>query len=119
MPLCNPIAYVNIGNDVYFSTNKKTKKVKNIIENPNVSYSIYDNTEFLDEIRLLQMQGKAKIVEDKKKSDEIFKMLKKKYPVFNSIIPNDPDAIVVKIIPKSCLFFDYIKRFGEIEKVEF
>ncbi len=117
-PLSNPLAYVNIGNDVYFSTNKMTRKVKNILENPNVAYTIYDNTDHLDEIRLLQMEGKATIIKDKRKHQEIINMLKEKYPI-SKTIPLNSDTVVVKITPKSCYFFDYIKRFGQIEKIKF
>ena len=58
-PLTHPLAYINIGHDVFFSTIKTSRKMKNIYENPNVAYSIYDDTDHLDEVRLLQMEGKG------------------------------------------------------------
>ena len=36
--------YINKGFNIYFLTGKQTRKVKNIQENPNVSYSIFDET---------------------------------------------------------------------------
>jgi nitroimidazol reductase NimA-like FMN-containing flavoprotein (pyridoxamine 5'-phosphate oxidase superfamily) len=118
MPLTHPVAYVNIGHDVYFSTNKETRKVKNILENPNVAYSIYDQTDHLDEIRLLQMKGKASRIVDKKEHNNILEMLRSKFP-YSKDIPVDSDTYVIKITPKSCLYSDYNRRFGKIEKIEF
>ena len=117
-PLTHPLAYVNIGHDVFFSTSKTTRKMKNIFENPNVAYSIYDHTDHFDEVRLLQMEGKASEIVDKKEFKNIIEMLKNKFP-FSKHIPIDSDIVVVKISPKSCYFSDYNKRFGHIEKVEF
>jgi nitroimidazol reductase NimA-like FMN-containing flavoprotein (pyridoxamine 5'-phosphate oxidase superfamily) len=117
-PLTHPLAYINIGHDVFFSTSKTSRKMKNIFENPNVAYSIYDETDHLDEIRLLQMEGEASEVVNKKEYDKILEMLKNKYP-FSKNILIDSDTVIVKISPKSCFFSDYNKRFGNIEKVEF
>lgn len=117
-PLAHPIAYVNIGPIVYFSTNKKSRKVKNIKENPNVAYSVYDATEYLDEVRSIQMEGKASIIDNEKESKDIFKLLSKKFPTIE-YMPIDTDTIFIKISPKVCYFSDYIKRFGDRDIVEF
>ena len=117
-PLTHPLAYVNIDHAVFFSTSKTSRKMKNIFENPNVAYSIYDDTDHLDEIRLLQMEGKASEIVNKKEFDKILEMLKNKFP-FSKYIPIDSDTVVVKISPKSCYFSDYNKRLGQIEKVDF
>ena len=118
MPLTHPMAYVNIGTNIYFLTNKESRKIKNIIENPNVAYSVYDQTDHFDEIRLLQMEGKAEEVKDEKESKTVIEMLKVKFP-YSHFIPVETDTIIIKISPKSCYFSDYNKRFGKIEKIEF
>jgi nitroimidazol reductase NimA-like FMN-containing flavoprotein (pyridoxamine 5'-phosphate oxidase superfamily) len=117
-PLTHPIAYVNIGPVVYFSTNKNSRKVKNIMENTNVAYSIYDATEYLDEVRSVQMEGDASIVESEKESLEILRLLNKKFPTVEYMKPSG-DSIYLKVTPKTCHFSDYIKRFGDREIVEF
>ena len=117
-PLTHPVAYINIGHEVYFSTNRNTRKAKNILENPNVAYSIFDNTDHIDEIRLLQMEGEASEIVDKQKFEEILQMLRTKFPYSHNILI-DSDTMIIKITPKSCHFSDYNKRFGEIEKVVF
>ena len=117
-PLTHPMAYINIGPTVYFSTNKKSRKVKNIEENPNVAYSVYDETEHLDEVRSIQMEGEASIVNNKKESQDIHKMLNKKFPTME-YMPSDLDGIIIKIDPKICHFSDYIKKFGERQRIEF
>ncbi len=117
-PLTHTLAYVNIGPNVYFSTYKKSRKTKNIQGNPNVAYSIYSETEYLDEIRSIQMEGTATLISDKKVTDEILKLLGQKFPTMAHLIA-DPDNLIIKITPKICYFTDYIKHAGIREKVEY
>lgn len=117
-PITHPVAYVNKDVDIYFSTSSKTRKAKNIKDNPNVAYSIYNETEFFDEIKAIQVEGIASIVSDKEEYDEVIEMLHKKFP-FMGEMPFDSDSIVVKITPKKCYYSDYIKRYGSREIIEF
>ena len=117
-PLTHPVAYINKGPTIYFSTGNQTRKVKNIQENPNVAYSVYDETEHLDEIRYIQMEGKATIVSNKEESEEALNMLSQKFPSM-AYMSSDPDSVVIKIAPKICYFSDYIRRFGHKDKVEY
>lgn len=117
-PLIHPVAYINIGENIYFSTNKKSRKVKNIENNPYVAFSVYDETEHLDEIRLAQIEGKASQITNEKESEEIIKLLKNKFPSM-VYIPIDADVIVMKITPTIGYFSDYNKRFGHRNKIEF
>ena len=117
-PLTHPIAYVNVGDTVYFSTGIETRKFKNIKQNPNVAYSVYDPTEHLDEVISVQMQGRATPVTVKKEMEEINKMLKQKFPHM-AYLTTDQDSIIVKISPKTCYFIDYTKGFGYRDLVEY
>lgn len=117
-PLTHAVAYINKGPIVYFSTVKQSRKAKNIIKNPNVSYSLFDPVEHLDEIRSLQMIGKATFVSDKNESKEALKLLQQKFPLMADM-PINSDNIIVKIIPKTCYYSDYTKRFGYRDKVDF
>ena len=117
-PLTHPIAYVNKEDTVYFSTGTQTRKYKNIQNNPNVAYSVYDPTEHLEEVISLQMQGKATPIKDKKVINEINKMLKQKFPNMSYLI-KDPDGVIIKISPKSCYFMDYSKGFAYRDTVEY
>ena len=117
-PLSHPIAYINIGPDVYFATRMSTRKAKNIAENPNVAYSVYDPTDHYDEIRLVQMEGIAKEITDKTKFKEILQKINEKFP-FSKNIVIEKDTIVVKITPKFCYYCNNTRRLGETEKVKF
>jgi nitroimidazol reductase NimA-like FMN-containing flavoprotein (pyridoxamine 5'-phosphate oxidase superfamily) len=117
-PLTHTLAYVNKGPTLYFSTGSQSRKVNNIQENPNVAYSVYDETEYLDEIRSVQMEGEAILVSNKEEFEEITKMMKQKFPSMADM-SFDPDRVIIKITPKICYFSDYIWRFGHREKVEF
>jgi hypothetical protein len=74
--------------------------------------------EHLDEIKSLQVQGKATLISDKKESEQVLKELRKKFPSMADY-PIDTDNIIVKIKPKICFYSDYVRRFGYREKVEF
>ncbi len=117
-PLTHPIAYVNKEDTIYFSTGTQTRKFKNIQNNPNVAYSVYDPTDHLEEVISVQMEGKATPVTDKKEINEINKMLNLKFPNMSYLIKNE-DSIIIKISPKSCYFMDYSKGFSYRDTVEY
>lgn len=117
-PLTHPLAYVNKGPTLYFSTSNQTRKVKNIKENPNVAYSVFEGTEHLDEVISIQMEGEAALVTDKEENEEVLKMLGQKFPAMANMT-SDPDVVVIKVTPKICYFSDYVKRFGHREKVKY
>lgn len=117
-PLTHPIAYVNKGDILYFSTGTHTRKYKNIQKNPNVAYSVFDPTEHLDEVISVQMEGEATPVIDGEETEEIMEMLKQKFP-FMADMTKDPDIIIIKITPKFCYFTDYTKGFGFRDKISY
>ena len=117
-PLTHPVAYINKGPVLYFSTSNQTRKAKSIKENPNVAFSVYEGTEHLDEIINIQMEGEATIIANKEETEEILEMLKIKFPTMADMTTN-PDNVIIKITPKICHFTDYTKGFGYREKVEF
>ena len=117
-PLTHPLAYVNKGDTLYISTSNQTRKFKNIQQNPNVAYSVYEPTEHLDEIISVQMQAKATLVTDKEEIKEVMKKMRQKFPLMSDMT-KDPDNKVIKISPKICHFSDYTKSFGYRDIVEY
>jgi len=117
-PLTHTLAYVNIGPNIYFTTSKNSRKTINIQKNPNVAYSVYNETEHLDEIRSIQMEGTATFITDKKETEEILKMLGQKFPTMLHLISHS-DNFIIKITPKICYFTDYVKHSGIREKIEY
>ena len=117
-PLTHPVAYVNKGPVLYFSTSIQTRKAKSIKENPNIAFSVYEETEHLEEIINIQMEGEATIVANKEETEEILEMLKIKFPTMAGVTA-DSDNVVIKITPKICHFTDSTKGFGYREKVEY
>lgn len=117
-PLTHTLAYVNKGPNIYFSTSNESRKTKNIVKNPNVAYSVYTDTDHLDEIRSVQMEGTATLISDKKETKEILKMLGQKFPTMANLTSH-PDNQIIKITPKICYFTDYVKHAGIREKIEY
>jgi hypothetical protein len=64
------------------------------------------------------MEGKAFPVSDKKKIDEISKMLNIKFPTMTHLVAQ-PESIVIKIMPKACYFMDYAKGFSYRDQVKY
>jgi nitroimidazol reductase NimA-like FMN-containing flavoprotein (pyridoxamine 5'-phosphate oxidase superfamily) len=117
-PLTHTLAYVNKGPIIYFSTYKNSRKTKNIQDNPNVAYSVFNETEHLDEIRSVQMEGTATLISDKKETNKILEELGQKFPTMTHLISHS-DNLIIKITPKTCYFTDYVKHAGVREKVEY
>ena len=79
---------------------------------------LINETEHLDELRSVQMEGTAALISDKKEVDEILKMLGQKFPSMAKMTSN-PENLIIKITPKICHFTDYVKHAGIREKVKY
>lgn len=80
-PYTIPLNYVLYNNKIYFHSAKEGHKLSNIESNPNVSFTVYDNVEIIEESFTTNYQsvivfGKAKIIPGNK---EVLIELIKKY----------------------------------------
>ena len=95
-----PICPLLDGGRLYFATEAKAKKVRNIRANPNVALIFDDYTEAWDHLRGVLIQGRARVVEGRQ-----FRALRKrfyaKYLQYPSKAPlTAGDTAIVEIIPR-------------------
>mgnify|MGYP001580927888 CR=1 FL=1 len=117
-PMVHTMAYGSEGTTVYFFTSKDTRKVKNILANPKVGYTVdHDRGESMGKMVFLQVQGIAKIVEMKPEVEKAQKLILTKIPEMAKMPPN-PKMILLKVDPKEFILTDNSLGFGHQDKVE-
>jgi general stress protein 26 len=115
-PMAHTMAYVSEGIVVYIATNKNTRKVQNIMQNPHVAYTVDEDDPDWFDIQALQIEGKASIITDEGELREAGEILVAKFPVAADM-PPDPDSIMIKIEPEVIYYLDYSIKFGYREQV--
>ena len=116
-PMAHTMAYVSKDSVVYLATNKNTRKVQNITQNPNVAYTIDEDDPDWFDMQALQVEGKASIITDEEELREIGEILAAKFPIVADM-PTDPDAIMIKIDPEAIYYLDYSIEFGHRDKLD-
>lgn len=76
MPNVHPVWYVYDNEKLYFATETKSKKIRNIKNNPNVYFSIANEEEPFIGVR---GKGKSKILENRQQNYQITKKIVSKY----------------------------------------
>ncbi len=115
-PMAHTMAYVSEGIVVYMATNKNTRKVQNITQNPFVAYTVDEDDPDWFNIQALQIEGKASIITNENELREAGEILVAKFPVAADM-PPDPDSIMIKIEPEVIYYLDYSVKFGYREQV--
>lgn len=115
-PMAHTMAYVSEGVVVYMTTNKNTRKVQNIKQNPYVAYTVDEDDPDWFDMQALQIEGKASIIMDENELREIGEILVAKFPVAADM-PPDPDIIMIKIEPEVIYYLDYNVEFRYREQV--
>lgn len=115
-PMAHTMAYVSEGAVVYIATNKNTRKVQNIMQNPYVAYTVDEDDPDWFDMQALQIEGKASIITDEKELREIGEILAAKFPVAADM-PPDPDSIMIKVEPEVIYYLDYSVNFGYRKQV--
>jgi general stress protein 26 len=111
VPHCSLMAYVTDEDcrEIYMVTSKKTKKYKNIIENPSVSLLIDTREEHPGthrrEAKALTVSGVSSVIGDKKRSMRIREKLLETHPHLQDFF-DDPDASILSVKIKSFLLLD-------------
>lgn len=117
-PMAHTMAYVSEDTTVYLATNRNTRKVRNIMQNPAVAFTIDEDDPDWFDMQALQVEGWASIVEDEGELRKIGEIMMGKFPVIADM-PADPDTILIKIVPDIVYYLDYNVEFGHREMVTF
>ncbi len=117
-PMAHTMAYVSENEMVYLATNKNTRKVQNIMQNPHVAFTVDEDDPDWFDMQALQVEGRASIVSDEKELREVGEILAAKFPVIADL-PPDPDTVMIKIEPEVIYYLDYSIEFGHRVSVNF
>jgi len=117
-PMAHTMAYVSENEIVYLATNKNTRKVQNIMQNPQVAFTVDEDDPDWFDMKALQVEGKASIVADENELREVGEIMAAKFPVIADL-PPDPDAIMIKIEPEIVYYLDYSIEFGYRTSITF
>jgi len=121
IPHCSLMAYVTDEDcrEIYMVTNKKTRKYKNLIENPSVSILIDTREEHSGlrrrEAKALTVSGVSQEIGDKNKITMVRAKLLETHPHLQTFF-DDPDVGIVRVKIKSFLLLDGLTEahFAEI-----
>jgi general stress protein 26 len=117
-PMAHTLAYVSEEAVVYLATNKNTRKVQNIMQNPRVAYTVDEDEPDWFNMQALQVEGRASIITDEKELREVGEIMAAKFPIAADM-PPDPDIVMIKIEPEVVYYLDYSIEFGHRESVNF
>jgi len=110
-PVAHTVGYVSEGATVYFATDKKSRKARNIAARPAVAYTVDEDYRDLNLIRGVQMQGRAELVRDPSTIEKILGIMMRKYPQMKDM-PENPDYVLFRIVPGEAYFIDNTAGFG-------
>ena len=116
-PVAHTISYVSDGANIYFMTDKKTRKAVNIGANRKVSCALYDTSAPMSSLQALQLVGEAAPVTDQEELGTQMGAYLAKFPFLKDMPPN-PDMMMFKLTPRSVRFLDNNKGFGHTETLE-
>jgi general stress protein 26 len=116
-PLARTLTYVSEGTVIYFATSKSSGKVRDILQNPNVAFTVDDAfTEDWSTIQGIQMEGRASILSDAVELQKATGLLMKKYPQMAKM-PAGQDMVVIKVEPTAGYFMDNSLGFGYRDRI--
>ena len=107
LPQVTPICYAFNGKTIYTPLDKKPKRVpvrelkrvRNIVENPNISLVIDDYYEDWSRLCFIIIKGKASLIHRGKEYIESLRMLSEKYIQYREMNLKDLKLPVIKIVP--------------------
>ena len=117
-PMAHTMAYVSEDTTVYLATNRSTRKVRNIMHNPAVAYTVDEDDPDWFDMQARQVAGWASVVEDEEEMRRIGEIMVGKFPVIADM-PPDPDTVLIKIVPDIVYYLDYSVEFGYRDRATF
>lgn len=112
-PLVVPICYVFDGENFYTPIDKKPKRVavkklkriRNILENPNISIVIDDYYEDWDKLRYVIIHGRAELIERGEEYQKSLRLLCDKYAQYVNMNLPALNLPVIKVVPERILLW--------------
>jgi nitroimidazol reductase NimA-like FMN-containing flavoprotein (pyridoxamine 5'-phosphate oxidase superfamily) len=95
-----PVCPIVDKNKIYFGTERKARKLRNIQDNPNVTLTFDEYSEAWDYLRGVMVQGRARIV-NKSEFQAIRKKIYEKFSQYEKSAPlGERDSVIVEVTPE-------------------
>jgi nitroimidazol reductase NimA-like FMN-containing flavoprotein (pyridoxamine 5'-phosphate oxidase superfamily) len=95
-----PVCPIFDKNKIYFGTERKARKLRNIQDNPNVTLTFDEYSEAWDYLRGVMVQGRARIV-NKSEFQAIRKKIHEKFSQYEKSAPlGERDSVIVEVTPE-------------------
>src|SRR5262245_12805045 len=106
-----PFCYAFDGEHFYFvvdekpkkQTGKPLKRIRNILENPQVSLVIDDYSDDWSQLAYVLVMGAAQLVDDETEYTTTLVLLRERYPQYRSMRLLFPDNAMVRITPQKVI----------------
>jgi nitroimidazol reductase NimA-like FMN-containing flavoprotein (pyridoxamine 5'-phosphate oxidase superfamily) len=95
-----PVCHIMEGNNIYFATGKKSKKIKNLTENGKVVLVCDEYSEIWSDLKGVFIQSEARVISKGSKFCKLRKLLYQKYPRYEREAPiEEGKTVFVEVIP--------------------
>lgn len=118
-PFVRSVEYVNDGPTIYFVTDAKSTKVKQLKKNSNVAFTVDEDLEDWSKIQGIQMRGIASIVGDTEEKEKALDLLRLKFPQLAEMPLEGMEPCVIKIKPTTGSFIDNPAGVGVRHELRF
>ncbi len=96
-----PVCHVLEGNHIYFATEKKSKKVKNLTENNKVALVCDEYSEIWSYLRGVLIQGEARIIPKGGEFRKLRRMLYQKYSQYEKEATiEEGNTMIIEVTPR-------------------
>ena len=116
-PQVHTVAYVSEGAAIFFITDKKSRKAINIFGNPHVAYTVDHDVADWSQIKGIQMEGEASVLQDGEEIQKVLGLFQQKFPQSGSL--PEFEMVVIKVEPTEGFFLDNTLGFGHRDKITF
>ncbi len=97
-----PVCHVVDGDRIYFATEKKSKKVKNLTENRKLALVCDEYSETWSYLRGVLIQGEARIISKGPEFRKLRRLLYQKYPQYERDVPiKEGKAVIIEVTPRN------------------
>ena len=117
-PQVHTVGYVSEDCTVFFVTDSKSRKARNILENSAVAYAVDENYDDIMAIKGVQMEGEAAMVKLETEAMKILDLMAGKFPAMDKM-PANPDLVIFRIEPLRGFYLDNTVAFGHRYYMEF
>jgi nitroimidazol reductase NimA-like FMN-containing flavoprotein (pyridoxamine 5'-phosphate oxidase superfamily) len=117
-PMAHTITYACEGTVVYFLSERHTRKVRNILEHPRISYTVDENYEDLRAIEGVEIEGIAETITDPVEADRVLGLLHARFPELEGLSSRF-EMIPLRITPVVGYYLKTLESFVDRQKVTF